>query len=68
MALNVTNKANSHLKFLHKQNRFLRPPLHRLLCNALIQPLFDYACAISFPNLKTSSNTKQMPKVLLTAR
>ena len=68
MTLNVTNKANSDLKFLHRQNRFLIPPLHRLLCNALIKPLFDYACATSFPNLKTSSNTKQMPKVLLPAR
>ena len=44
MALNVTNKVNSRLKFLHRQNRFLTPRLHRLLCNALIQPLFDYAC------------------------
>ena len=44
MALNVINKVNSRLKFLHRQNRFLTPSLRRLLCNALIQPLFDYAC------------------------
>ena len=37
MALNVINKLNSRLKFLHRQNRFLTPPLRRLLCNALIQ-------------------------------
>ena len=51
MALNVIDKINSCLKFLHRQNRFLTPPLHRLLCNALIQPLFDYACTAWFPNL-----------------
>ena len=43
MALNVIDKINSRLKFLHRQNRFLTLPLRRLLCNALIQPLFDYA-------------------------
>ena len=41
LALNVLGKVNSRLKFLH---RFLTPPLNRLLCNALIQPLFDYVC------------------------
>ena len=51
MALNVIDKINSRLKFLHRQNRFLTPPLCRLLCNALIQPLFDYACTAWFPNL-----------------
>ena len=59
MALNVIDKINSRLKFLHKQNRFLTfpppppplPPLHRILCNALIQPHFVYACTAWFPNL-----------------
>ena len=51
MALNVIDKVNSRLKFLHRQNRFLTSPLHRLLCNALIQPLFDYAWTAWFPNL-----------------
>ena len=51
MALNVIDKINSRLKFLHRQNRFLTPPLCRLLCNALMQPLFDYACTVWFPNL-----------------
>ena len=49
MALNVIDKVNSHLKF--RQNHFLTPPLHRLLCNAMIQPLFDYACTTWFSNL-----------------
>ena len=43
MAFNVIDKVNSRLKFLHKQNRFLTPLFCRLLCNALIQPLLDYA-------------------------
>ena len=51
MALNVVDKIHSRLKFLHSQNRFLTSPLHRILCNALIQLLFDYACTSWFPNL-----------------
>ena len=50
-ALNVIDKVNSCLKFLHRQNRFLTPPLRRLLCNPLLQPLFDYASAAWFSNL-----------------
>ena len=51
MASNVIDKINSRIKFLHRQNRFLKPPLRRLLCNALMQPLFDYACTVWFPDL-----------------
>ena len=50
MALKVIDKINSCLKLLHRQSHFLTPPLHRLLCNTLIQPLFDYACTAWFPN------------------
>ena len=51
MTLNVIDKINSRFKFLHRQNRFLTPPLRRLLYNAVIQPLFNYACTAWFPNL-----------------
>ena len=51
MALSVIDKINSRLKFLHRQNRFLTPPLCRLLCNTIIQLLFDYASTAWFPNL-----------------
>ena len=51
MGLNVIDKVNSRLTFLHRQNSFLTPLLRRLLCNALIQPLFDYACTAWFSNL-----------------
>ena len=46
MALNVIDKVNSRLKLLHRQSRFLTPPLRRLFRNALIQLLFDYVCSL----------------------
>ena len=51
MALSVINKINNKLKFLYRKNRFLTPTLRRLLCNALIQPHFDYACSAWYPSL-----------------
>ena len=51
MALNVVNKINNKLKFLYRKNNFLVPSPRRLLCNALIQPHFDYACSAWYPNL-----------------
>ena len=51
MALNVIHKINNKLKFLYRKNVFLTPKLRRLLCNALIQPHFDYACSAWYPNL-----------------
>ena len=42
MALRVINKINGKLKFLYRKNRFLSPERRRMLCNALIQPHFDY--------------------------
>ena len=51
MAIHVVNKVNSRLRFLYRQNTFLDIPLRRLLCNAMIQPFFDYACNAWYPNL-----------------
>ena len=51
MAHHVINKVNSRLKFLYRQDKFLNKPLRRLLCNAMIQPFFDYACIAWYPNL-----------------
>ena len=51
MALNVLNKINSRLSFLYRKEKFLTPKLKRLLCNALIQPHFDYASLSWYPNL-----------------
>ena len=51
MALSVINKTNNKLNFLYQKNRFLTPTLRRLLCNALIQPYFNYACSAWYSNL-----------------
>ena len=51
MALNVIHKINNKLKFLYRKNNFLTPTMRRLLCNALIQPHFDYVCSAWYPNL-----------------
>ena len=65
MALNVIDKINLRFKFLYRQNRFLTPPLCKLLCNALIKPLSDYGCtnlvskSSKKTKIKTSSNAKK---------
>ena len=48
---NVVNKIKNKLKFLYRKNSFLTTALRRLLCNALIQPHFDYACSAWYPDL-----------------
>ena len=53
MAAHVINNANSRLRILYRQNKFLGIPLRGLLCNAMIQYSFDYACNACYPNLKT---------------
>ena len=45
MANKVISKVNARLKFLHRKNKYLTPNMCLLLCNALIQPHFDYACS-----------------------
>ena len=58
MATKTIKKINSRLKFLHRKNEFLTPDLRRLLCNALIQPHFDYVCSSWFPNLSQKLKQK----------
>jgi len=58
MATHVINKVNSRLRFLYRQNRFLNIRLRRLLCNAMIQPFFDYACNAWYPNLNKNLKTR----------
>ena len=58
MAHKVISKVNARLKFLHRKNKYLTPNLHCLLCNALIQPHFDYACSAWYPNLSKKLKTK----------
>ena len=58
MASHVINKINSRLRFLYRQNRYLSIPLRRLLCNAMIQPFFDYASNAWYPNLNKKLKTR----------
>ena len=60
MALKVINRINGKLTFLYWKNSFLTPGLWRVLCNALIQPHFDYACFTWYPklNVKLKKNCK----------
>ena len=51
MAAKVSNTVNNRLKFLYRKQKFLSLSLRRLLCNALIQPHFDYAFAAWYPLL-----------------
>ena len=51
MTLKITNKINSKLKFLYRKNIFLSLELRRMLCNAFIQPHFDYGYSAWYPNL-----------------
>ena len=58
IALKVINNINGKLKFLYRKNRFLSPELRRMLCSALIQPHFDYACPVWHPNLTEKTKKK----------
>ena len=58
VCLHVLNKLNTRLKFLYRKNELLSKPMRRLLCNALIQPHFDYACSAWYINLNKSFKTK----------
>ena len=58
MALRVIEKINSTLQFLYRKSRFLDVPLRWILCNALFQPHFDYACTAWYPNLSKKLKDK----------
>ena len=51
MATKVLGLVNERLKFLYRNQRFLTFSLQRLLCNAMIQPHYDYACSAWYPLL-----------------
>ena len=54
----LLKKVNAKLKLLYRESRYLTPAYRRLLCNALIQPHFDYRCSSWFPFLKTNLKLK----------
>ena len=58
MALKVINKINSRLQFLYRINRYLLPHLKTFLCNAIIQPHFNYVCSAWYSNLNKKFKNK----------
>ena len=58
MALHALTKVNAKLKFLYRKRSFLSTCLRRLLCNALIQPHFDFACLAWYPCLNKKFKKK----------
>ena len=42
MVMKSLRKINTNLQLIYRLNKFLNPKSHRLLCNSLIQPHFDY--------------------------
>ena len=52
------NKISSTLRFLCRQNRFLNKPSRRLVCNAMIQSFFNYACSACYSSLKKDCQKK----------
>ena len=51
MTYKTIKKINSRLNYLLRKMQPLTTSLRRLLCNAFIQPDFDYACTAWYPNL-----------------
>ena len=58
MATKTINKISGRLKFLYRKQSFLNLKLKRLLCNALIQPHFDYASSAWYSNLNKKLKSK----------
>ena len=61
MATKVLGLVNGRWNFLYRKQRFLTYHLCRLLCDALIQPHYDYVCSAWYPSLSkrlTEKNSK----------
>ena len=58
VTIKVLNEINSRFRFLYRKQNILNDSLRRLLCNVLIQPHFDYACQVWFPNLTKELSNK----------
>ena len=58
MPSKVLKKINVKLKFMYPQSRYRNLAYKKLLCNALIQPHFDYKCSSWFPLLKKKLKVK----------
>ena len=58
MPRKVLKKINTKLNFLLRQSNYLNYSSRRLLCNALIQPHFNYGCTSWYPLLSKVLKTK----------
>ena len=58
MALHALTKINGKLKCLYWKQSFLSTYLRKLLCNAKIQPHFDFACLAWYPCLNNKFKKK----------
>ena len=58
IALQVISKIDCRLRFLYRKNRLLSHHNRRLLCNALIEPNFDYGSSAWYPNLNNRLDSK----------
>ena len=58
MARGVLKKINTNLNFLWRQSNYLNYLSRRLLCNALIQPHFEYVYTLWYPVLSKALKTK----------
>ena len=55
MDLKALNKINGKLKRFYRKHKFVTPILRRMLCNAIVQLHFDYACSAWYPNLNENA-------------
>ena len=51
MALKIKNKIDVNIKFFYRKNSFLTRDLRGIFYNVIIEPYFDNACLVWFPNL-----------------
>ena len=58
MAHRILKKINTKLNFLWRQSNYLTYSSRRLLCNAFIQPHFDYGCTLWYALLSKTFKTK----------
>ena len=58
MARRVLKKINFKLNFWWRKSNYLNYSSRRLLCNALIQPHFDYGCTPWYPLLSKALKTE----------
>ena len=63
IARRVLKKISTKLIFLWRQSNYLKYSSKRLVCNALMEPHFDYGCILRYPLLSKALKTKlQIPQ------